>query len=232
MGLKSFVRTRRKILLKVGLVVILLCCIWGLYSRYFAPTRVALINFPAYQASSIALANDSRMIQVDALKPEDASKLKNYDVVLFFGPGLRLNGEQAAAIQTAGAKGTAVYTLIFSSGVITNHNVDSLQQERIGDYYGNGNKTNYRNLLYFCRAELDKHKLFTTMPADPQHLPSNFYWHLGDDNYFTDLDGYNSYYRKNGFYKEGAPSIAIVTCIPFTQQENVYRCCRRFLPMP
>lgn len=37
MGLKSFVRTRRKILLKVGLVVILLCCIWGLYSRYFAP---------------------------------------------------------------------------------------------------------------------------------------------------------------------------------------------------
>ena len=211
MGLKSFVRTRRKILLKVGLVVVLLCCIWGLYSRYFAPTRVALINFPAYQASSIALANDSRMIQVDALKPEDASKLKNYDVVLFFGPGLRLNGEQAAAIQTAGAKGTAVYTLIFSSGVITNHHVDSLQQERIGDYYGNGNKTNYRNLLYFCRAELDKHKLFATVPADPQHLPSNFYWHLGDDNYFTDLDGYNSYYCKNGFYKEGAPSIAIVS---------------------
>ena len=82
MGLKSFVRTRKKILLKVGIVIILLCCIWGLYSRYLAPTRVALINFPAYQASSIALANDSRMIQVDALKPEDASKLKNYDIVI------------------------------------------------------------------------------------------------------------------------------------------------------
>lgn len=84
MGLKSFVRTRKKILLKVGIVIILLCCIWGLYSRYLAPTRVALINFPAYQASSIALANDSRMIQVDALKPEDASKLKKLRCCFIF----------------------------------------------------------------------------------------------------------------------------------------------------
>ena len=159
----------------------------------------------------MALSNDSRMIRVDVLKPEDAGKLKSYDVALFFGPGLRLNGEQAADVEEAGTKGTAVYTLIFPSGVIMNHHVDSLQQERIGDYYGNGNKTNYRNLLYFCRAELDKQKWFSVKPAEPQHLPSNFYWHLGDEHFFTDLDGYNSYYRKNGFYKEGAPSIALVS---------------------
>ena len=117
---------------------------------------MALVNFPAYQASSIALANDSRWIRVDVLTPGDAAKLEHYDVALFFGPGLRLNGEQAADIEAAGAKGTAVYTLIFPSGVIANHHIDSLQQELIGDYYGNGNKTNYKNLLGFCRAELDR----------------------------------------------------------------------------
>lgn len=211
MGLKAWVRKRKKWLLKAAFMLILLGCCCFIYSRYIAPTRVALINFPAYQASSIALANDSRMVEVDVLKPEDASRVKSYDVALFFGPGLRLNGEQAADIEEAGAKGTAIYTLIFPSGVITNHHVDSLQQQRIGDYYGNGNKRNYRNLLHFCRSELDRCKWFATTAEEPVHLPSNFYWYLGEDHFFTDLDGYNSYYRKNGLYKEGAPSIAIVS---------------------
>ena len=211
MGLKTVVIRHKKGLLRAGVVILLLGCIWACYSRFVAPTRVALINFPAYQASSIALANDSRMIRVDVLKPEEAAKLKRYDVALFFGPGLRLNGPQAADVEEAGARGTAVYTLIFPSGVIANHGVDSLQQERIGDYYGNGNKANYRNLLYYCRAELDPHKWFAPEPAEPQHLPSDFYWHLGEEHYFTDLDGYNSYYRKHGFYREGAPSVAIVS---------------------
>lgn len=211
MGLKSFICRRKKILLRAMLVLILLGCCWFFYSRYIAPTRVALVNFPAYQASSIALANDCRMVRVDVLKPEDARKMKNYDVALFFGPGLRLNGEQAADIEEAGTEGTAIYTLIFPSGVIANHHVDSLQQEHIGDYYGNGNKTNYRNLLRFCRSELDRHKWFTAKAEAPVHLPSNFFWHLGEENFFTDLDGYNGYYRKNGFYKEGAPSIALVS---------------------
>lgn len=207
--LKSFIHKRKIFRLSFGVLV--LTGLWMGYSCFIAPTKVALINFPAYQASSIALANDSRLIQVEVLKPEDAGRLKKYDVALFFGPGLRLNGQQAADIEEAGAKGTAVYTLIFPSGVIANHHVDSVQQERIGDYYGNGNKANYRNLLYFCRAGLDRQKWFAPEPAEPQKLPSDFYWHLGDENYFTDLDEYNDYYRKHGFYREGASSIAIVS---------------------
>ena len=211
MGVKTFVRHYKKGLWKSGSVIVLLCCLWGCYSRYLSPTRVALINFPAYQASGIALANDSRMILVDVLKPEEVGKLKNYDVALFFGPGLRLNGSQAADVEEAGAEGTAIYTLIFPSGVIANHHVDSLQQERIGDYYGNGNRANYRNLLYFCRAELDRQKWFGPTPAAPRPLPSDFYWHLGEEHFFTDLDGYNSYYRDHGLFQEGAPSVALVS---------------------
>ena len=50
---------------------------------------------------------------MDVLTVEEAAKIGRYDVALFFGPGLRLNGDQAADIEAAGAKGTAVYTLIF-----------------------------------------------------------------------------------------------------------------------
>ena len=76
--------------------VVVLCCAWAVYIRYVSPTRVALVNFPAYQASSIALANESRWVRVDVLTVEEAAKIGRYDVALFFGPGLRLNGDQAA----------------------------------------------------------------------------------------------------------------------------------------
>lgn len=117
MSLKSVICKHRRTVWRVVAGVVVLCCLWAVYIRYVSPTRVALVNFPAYQASSIALANDSRWIRVDVLTPGDAAKLEHYDVALFFGPGLRLNGEQAADIEAAGAKGTAVYTLIFPSGV-------------------------------------------------------------------------------------------------------------------
>lgn len=80
------------------------CVVCGaVYIRYVSPTRVALVNFPAYQASSIALANESRWVRVDVLTVEEAAKIGRYDVALFFGPGLRLNGDQAADIEAAGS---------------------------------------------------------------------------------------------------------------------------------
>ena len=107
MGLKSGIRKHRKTVWRIIAGGAVLCCLWAVYIRYVSPTRVALINFPAYQASSIALANDSRWIRVDVLTVEEAAKIGRYDVALFFGPGLRLNGDQAADIEAAGAKGTA-----------------------------------------------------------------------------------------------------------------------------
>ncbi len=211
MSLKSGIYKHRRTVWRVVAGVVVLCCLWAVYIRYVSPTRVALVNFPAYQASSIALANESRWVRVDVLTVEEAAKIGRYDVALFFGPGLRLNGDQAADIEAAGAKGTAVYTLIFPSGVIANHHVDSLQQELIGDYYGNGNKTNYKNLLGFCRTALDRRKWFAPAVDRPVHLPSDYYWHLGEENFFTDLNGYKSYCREHGFYKEGAPSVALVS---------------------
>ena len=107
MSLKSGIYKHRRTVRRVVAGVVVLCCLWAVYIRYVSPTRVALVNFPAYQASSIALANESRWVRVDVLTVEEAAKIGRYDVALFFGPGLRLNGDQAADIEAAGAKGTA-----------------------------------------------------------------------------------------------------------------------------
>ena len=95
MSLKSGIYKHRRTVRRVVAGVVVLCCLWAVYIRYVSPTRVALVNFPAYQASSIALANESRWVRVDVLTVEEAAKIGRYDVALFFGPGLRLNGDQA-----------------------------------------------------------------------------------------------------------------------------------------
>ena len=57
MSLKSGIYKHRRTVWRVVAGVVVLCCLWAVYIRYVSPTRVALVNFPAYQASSIALAN-------------------------------------------------------------------------------------------------------------------------------------------------------------------------------
>lgn len=57
MSLKSGIYKHRRTVRRVVAGVVVLCCLWAVYIRYVSPTRVALVNFPAYQASSIALAN-------------------------------------------------------------------------------------------------------------------------------------------------------------------------------
>ena len=103
MSLKSGIYKHRRTVRRVVAGDVVLCCLWEVYIRNVSPTRVALVNFPAYQASSIALANESRWVRVDVLTVEEAAKIGRYDVALFFGPGLRLNGDQAADIEAAGA---------------------------------------------------------------------------------------------------------------------------------
>ena len=65
MSLKSGIYKHRRTVRRVVAGVVVLCCLWAVYIRYVSPTRVALVNFPAYQASSIALANESRWVRVD-----------------------------------------------------------------------------------------------------------------------------------------------------------------------
>lgn len=136
------------------------------YSLLLSPTKIALVNFPSYQVSNIAMANDSRLIKVIEVKAEDASSLKSYDAILLFGPGLRLTEEQTENIETAGKKGTAVYTFVFSSGSINNHHVDSLQEQQLDIYYNNRSRKNYRNMLHYIRSTFDSRKLSRQKPGN------------------------------------------------------------------
>ena len=207
----QFLRRYKSAGKKAGLAILLVLGLYAFYSFLLSPTRIALVNFPSYQVSNIALSTDSRLVQVDEVTAEQASSLKNYDAILLFGPGLRLTDEQINNIEKAGKKGAAVYTFVFTSGLIANQHVDSLQQKQLDTYYDNRSKSNFRNMLHYVRNTFDKRKLFKLEAKEPQIIPSNIFFHLEDGVFYQTADELTDYLHKKNIYKEGAPRIALVT---------------------
>lgn len=211
MSVIQFLRQHKSAGWKAGLALLLVLGLYAFYSLLLSPTKIALVNFPSYQVSNIAMANDSRLIKVIEVKAEDASSLKSYDAILLFGPGLRLTEEQTENIETAGKKGTAVYTFVFSSGSINNHHVDSLQEQQLDIYYNNRSRKNYRNMLHYIRSTFDSRKLFQTKAGEPLLIPSDIFFHLEDGVFFRTANELTNHLREKKLYKENAPRIAFVS---------------------
>ena len=220
----QFLRCNKSAGWKAGLALLLILGSYAFYSFLLSPTRIALVNFPSYKVSNIVLSTDSRLIQVDEVTAEQASSLKNYDAILLFGPGLRLTNEQINNIEKAGKKGTTVYTFGFTSGLIANQHVDSLQQKQLDTYYNNRSKSNFRNMLYYIRSTFDKHKLFKPEVNAPQIIPSNIFFYLEDGVFYQTADELTEYLHTKNIYKEGAPRIAFVSGTTSTLEGN-----RRYL---
>ena len=86
-------KNKKKILLAVFIAVLLSAC-WFVWSKWASPTRIALVNFPNYQVSNIALSNSDSFIKFVDVPLEEIDKLDGYDFVLTWGMGLRINDEQ------------------------------------------------------------------------------------------------------------------------------------------
>lgn len=202
---------KKPLLIKAGIALLSITLLYAAYSIFFSPTKIALINFPSYQVSNIRLSNDSYFLEVDEVAPEQASKLKGYDAILVFGPGLRLTEGQVKNITEAGTKGTMVYTYVFSSDIIKNTNIDSIQIAQLDTYYANRCKDNFKNMLHFIRKEFDRKKVIANRSEAPIIIPSDFLYHLDNKKYYNTADELTNYLKEKKIYKEGAPRIAFIS---------------------
>ena len=202
------VKRSKKISLAIGIIVVA-GLLWGSWAYYASPTRIALVNFQPFMATSLKLSNTDNHIKIEELPMEKLNKLGNYDFVLGFGMGMRLTAEQREQIEAAKTK-TSV--LIYGATTPENKicNLDSLQQKTIEDYFANGNKRNYQSMVRYIRQNIDKKKLFVTKPDSVVESASDVLYHINDTQAFATVAEYESYLKKNGFYKEGAPRVAMV----------------------
>ncbi len=216
-------KKRKQITLGV-IIVIFIGAIGILWNNMASTTRIALVNFQPFQATSFIKSNSDRFIQYEVVEAENFNKLKNYDFVLGFGMGMRIDAGQRAQIQHAADKGTPV--LIFAATNPENNicNLDSIQQKQIGEYLQNGNKRNYQSLARYIRKEIDKKTFFVTQPDSVVETASNVLYHLDENVWFEEVDKYESYLKQHNFYKDGASKIAIVGGLndPFSgNRENI-----------
>ncbi|MDE5793630.1 MAG: hypothetical protein K2I08_02810, partial [Muribaculaceae bacterium] len=88
-----------KISVVIALIVLLvggLC--WLIYSVWFKPTSILVVNPLPAQEAEIILNNDSRNIKVTCVSMEEAKDFESYDAVLMYGRGLYLDSIQLRSL--------------------------------------------------------------------------------------------------------------------------------------
>jgi cobaltochelatase CobN len=201
---------KRKNIVALAVAVVLGGSAWGLWSRLAAPTRIALVNFQAFQKTSIVKANESRFVQYREVKEEDFKTLGAYDFVLGFGMGMRITAEQRMLIQRAANKGVPLYIYGATNPENNICNLDSASLGRVKGYLENGNKQNYRNLARHVRQNIDRKRFFVEQPDSVVETAFDVLYHLDEEAAFKDVASYESYLKEHGFYREGASRVAIV----------------------
>lgn len=202
---------KKKILRLCAALLIIGLGYWA-WHRYVSTTRVALVNFQPYQASNMQLSNTDKFIKMDAVPLEELDRLKGYDFILIWGMGMKLNDAQHAQIARASMK-VPTHTFMTTNPDNQFTTIDSLQLKKLSTYLESGNKKNYQNLMRYVRKYIDKKVLFAPEPEAAVARKENVYFHLDDEQSFADLASYEAYLKQKGFYKEGAPRIAMVAGI-------------------
>ena len=200
----------------VGLLaLVVLAALWMGWRAWLAPTRVALVNYPEFQAARIIQAAPGVFASARVLPLGELGQARRHDLVLVFGRGLKLDEAQAQQLRAAGAAGTPIYV----DGA-TNPQHDLLTNLRGADldavtgYLRGGGPVNYARLQTYARSALGGKHLFTASVEPPQPMPQDVFFHLADEAVFTDFDSFGQHLKKQPGWKPNRPRLALLTSVP------------------
>ncbi len=197
---------KRKILLLVALIIALVSY-FG-YSQFLSPTRVATLNFPDFMVEKIIRSNNNPFVEVESVGLDEVERLSSFDLVLVRVHGVSMDSTHLAAIQKAIDKGVTVF-----STESDNAKINSLKGRELKYFAAlmdNSSVKNNQSLLNYTRKNLDKKLISNKSYGEPIIVPADFFFHLGDDNFFATYEEYQKFYIESGKYREGAPRIAML----------------------
>ncbi len=204
-----------KLITFIVVSILAVLILWGLWAFLAAPTRVAFLNYQVITLGQISKANDSRMVRLYELTPEDASKAGHYDILLINGMGLRITEEQRAQIQKAADRGLPVLSTMVTNPANDINTVDSTLAPELQAYLSNGGPANYRNMLAFIRRRIDRKVIAAPQPAPAEEYTVENIYHPspdgrgGEEEGFRSIAAYNQWLRDNALWKEDAPRIIV-----------------------
>ena len=132
------------------IAVVALIVVFGFfftYDKLVSPTRIALVNFQPYMATSIQLANTDKFIKYENMSLDELRKLNSADFVLAFGMGLKMSAEQREQLQKAIDKGVDVNVVSATTPDNMISTLDSIQKENVSSYIKMAEKRTTKVLL-------------------------------------------------------------------------------------
>lgn len=200
---------------------------WG-WNKWAAPTRIALVNFPTFQSSNIALSNEDSFVKYEDVPIDQIDKLNGYDFILTWAMGLKISEEQRSKFVEISKK-VPTHFFVVTSPENKISSLDSLHTAKVTEYLESGNKKNYQSLGRYIRQAIDEKKLFVTAPEPATISKQDVLFHLGEDIDFEKVSDLEQYLKNKNIYREKAPKVALLSGIhsPFggdrTYIDNVIR---------
>ena len=191
----------------IGLLILVLFSL--LYMRYASVTHIATLNFPDFTVEKFIRSNDNPFVHIESIPLDEPEKIANYDMVLVRIHGNSMNTRHLKAIESAIQKGVPIFSTESDNPKI--NSLTGSELEYVATLVENGSVRNYRSLFNYIRRHIDRKIISIGDYAEPLVVPEDYYFHLGDDNFFSEFSDYQAFYEKSGLYKEGNPRVVLLS---------------------
>ena len=192
------------------LIVAVVCVVLGVvYNNFFSRTTIATLNFPDFTVEKLIRSNDNSFIKIESVDLDDVERISNYDMVLVRIHGASLTAKHLDAIKAAIADGVPVYSTEKSNADI--NSLKGRELDYIATLMDNGSVKNYRSMFHYIRKNIDRKYIFNGDYEEPVLVPEDYFFHLGEDEFFSTYEEYQKFYEQKGYYKQGAPRVALLS---------------------
>ncbi len=201
---------RNRIILITAILLIAVTSM-TLYVRYVSPTRVAVVAFPDFMVEKMERSNNNPWVKIDKLELEELDEIDGYGLVIVRAHGTTISQEQLNLLRQASEKGLKIFVADVTNPEYDLTNLSGEELDYFTDLLDNKCIQNFQSLFNYARTEIDFKRMFTKPYADAVILPDDFFFHGDDEQVFETVKDYEAYYKENGFYKEGAPKVALLS---------------------
>lgn len=214
---RSRFTARRWQRIALGALLLLACAVWlwiG-WRTWLAPTRIALVNYPEFQAARLVKASPDAFHRISVLPLQRLQQVKDYDLVLVFGRGLKLDDTQLQHLREAAQAGTPLFVDGASNpqhDTLTNLQGEDL--DAVSSYLHSGGPANYERLQAYVRSMIDGKRFFTQAVQPAQEMPQDVFFHLGDEAVFADLPSLEQHLQQQPGWQPQRPRLALLTSVP------------------
>lgn len=184
----------------------------GIYVKFAAPTHIAMVNYPEYMLAPQLDQELNPMIRVTAQVWDDNTDpevLKRYDVIYFFGMGLKFNERQTAQVNALIERKIPIYVTSSTRQETGLNTLNEEQSKAVRAYMGNGGKENFRRLMNYSRRKLDGKVLLSESVEPPHQVPRYAFFHTDEEKGFETYEEFLKYYQRKGLYNELNPTVCI-----------------------